>query len=188
MEKFLKFLKSAGVVALAVLVFYISGEIGFQFKYWLDIKKAGKENQKFNEEILKLFQEDKDGGKTPEETFGLFVDALKNEDVDLAIKYIVLDIERRQNYWNEFNEMKQKGELKKYAEDFPKWEDWSQTKDDYTDWEKRAEVWYSEETTETIKVYDKLLSREIEIPPGKYIQQEIIFIKNINDIWKIESI
>src|SRR3989344_2535021 len=121
-KKVLKILKSAGVVVLAVLIFYLAMEAGFRTKDWLDLKKANKEAKNFNESILKMFQDDTYGGKTPEETFNLFVTALKNEDVDLAVKYIVLDIERRQKYYDEFNEKKQKGELKKYIENWPKWD------------------------------------------------------------------
>ncbi|TSC95172.1 MAG: hypothetical protein CEN87_184 [Parcubacteria group bacterium Licking1014_1] len=184
--KYLKYLKYIGIVILAVLVFYAGAEAGFQTKHWLDFRKADKEAQNFNESVLKIFQEDIYGGKTPEETFNLFVIALKNEDVDLAIKYIVLDIERRQNYWNEFNAMKQKGELKAYAEAFPKWEEFEQKKDDYNDWEKRAMVEYGQIINKSIKVYDPYLKKETIIPPGNY-GRSIILIKNINNIWKIES-
>jgi len=187
-KKILKVLKSTGVIILAVFIFYTAAEIGFRVKDWLDLKKADKEAQNFNEAVLKMFKEDTFGGKTPEETFNLFVDALKNEDIDLAIKYIVLDIERRQNYWDEFNEKKQKGELKAYAEAFPKWEEFEQVKDDYNDWEKRATVEHGVEIKESRKVYDQVLKIETIIQPGVYTDYSIILIKNINNIWKIESL
>ncbi|MEK7664579.1 MAG: hypothetical protein AAB361_00380 [Patescibacteria group bacterium] len=187
-KKVLRVLKSAGVVVLAVLIFYLAMEAGFRTKDWLDLKKANKEATKLNESILKMFQEDTFGGKTPEETFDLFVTALKNEDVDLAVKYIVLDIERRQKYYDEFNEKKQKEKLIEYIDNWPKWEDWSQTRDDYTDWEKRAEVWYSADLEKPTIIYDPYIKENIEVPPGNYLQQEIIFTKNINNIWKIESL
>ena len=143
--------------------------------------------EKFNKAVEEMFKADVDGGKTPEETFNLFVTALKNENVDLAVKYIVLDAERRQRYYDEFNEMKQEGKLKEYIENWPKWEDWSQTKDNYTDWESRAEAWYSATINEPMIVYDPFIGEETEIEPGEYLQQDIIFIKNQNNIWKIES-
>ncbi len=50
------------------------------------------------ERIKKEYAEDPYGGDTPEETLGLFVDALKKGDIDLAAKYFVLD---KQDQWRE---------------------------------------------------------------------------------------
>lgn len=180
-------LKYLLTVVLALVVLYLGAEAGFQIKIINEQWKVNRDFQKANKSIEEMFKADVDEGKTPEETFNLFVTALKNENVDLAVKYIVLDAERRQRYYDDFNEMKQKGKLKEYIESWPKWEDWSQTKDNYTDWESRAEVWYSATINESRIVYDPFLKKEIEITPGEYVQQDIIFIKNQNNIWKIES-
>ena len=51
------------------------------------------------------YKNDKYGGKTPEETFDLFLDALRKEDVDLASKYFVIP---KQDEW--------KKTLEKYKE------------------------------------------------------------------------
>jgi hypothetical protein len=37
------------------------------------------------------YKEDKFGGKTPEETYEMFLDALRKKDIELASKYFVLD-------------------------------------------------------------------------------------------------
>lgn len=182
-----KILKFVGILILALFVLYLGAEVGFQVKYRLELWKTEKAMEEFNKSIAEMFEADTFGGKTPEQTFDLFVDALKNENVDLAVKYIVLDIERRQKYYDEFNEMKQNGELKEYIENWPKWEDWSQTKDNYTDWENRAEAWYAEEITEITRVYDPYIKEYRNVKPGRYIQESIVFIKNQNNIWKIES-
>src|SRR3989344_2754602 len=42
------------------------------------------------------YKNDKYGGKTPEETFDLFLDALRREDVDLASRYFVIP---KQDNW-----------------------------------------------------------------------------------------
>lgn len=61
------------------------------------------------EQIKKEYAEDPYGGDTPEETLGLFVDALKKGDIDLAAKYFVLD---RQDQWREdLEKIKDKGLL-----------------------------------------------------------------------------
>ena len=46
--------------------------------------------------LEKPYKTDKIGGQTPEETFDMFIDALKKEDIDLASKYFVI---KKQNDW-----------------------------------------------------------------------------------------
>ena len=51
-----------------------------------------KKTEEFQMALSKPYREDTYGGKTPEETWGLFLDALKKGDVELASKcsnYIV---------------------------------------------------------------------------------------------------
>ncbi|MBI2050005.1 MAG: hypothetical protein HYT35_00925 [Candidatus Staskawiczbacteria bacterium] len=183
-----KILKFTGIFLLTLFILYLGAEIGFQVKYKLELWKTDRAMEKFNKSIEELFKSDIYGGNTPEETFNLFVDALKNEDVDLAIKYIVIDIERRQRYYDDFNKMQQKGELKDYAEALPKWEEFEQVKDNYNDWEKRATVEHGTKVKEPMKVYDQVLKVETVIQPGIYTDYSIILIKNQNNIWKIESL
>src|SRR3989344_5070805 len=49
-------------------------------------------------ELEKPYREDKIGGETPEETFDMFIDALKKEDVEVASKYFVI---HKQDDWRE---------------------------------------------------------------------------------------
>src|SRR3990167_4126944 len=46
--------------------------------------------QRLVEKMQAPYKNDKYGGKTPEETFDLFLDALRKEDVDLASRYFVI--------------------------------------------------------------------------------------------------
>ena len=188
MINFQKILKSVGILILALFVLYLGAEVGFQVRYNLELRKTDKAIEEFNKSIEEMFRADIDGGKTPKETFNLFISALKNEDISLAVKYIVLDIERRQRYYDEFNEMKQNGKLKEYVESWPKWEEFDQIKDDYNDWENRATVEHGIEIKDARKVYDQVLKVETVIQPGIYTDYSIIFIKNQNNIWKIESL
>jgi hypothetical protein len=144
----------------------------------------------FNESVTEMFKGDTDGGATPEETFNLFVSALKNENIDLAVKYIVLDVERRQRYYDDFNKMKEEGKLREYAEKLPTWDKWDQIKDNYNNWENRATIesssYYSK--SETINLPDGAGGYlETELPPGDYVDYSMILVKNQNNIWKIES-
>lgn len=187
----LKILKFLLFILLALLLFYLGAEAGYQIKYKIEQWKANKAAEAFNKAIIEMFKQDTYGGKTPEETFNLFVDALKNEDVDLAVKYFVLDPDRRARYWKQFNNLKQGGKLKEYAEDWPKWEEFEIIKDDYNNWEDRAMVehsrYYSE--PETVQLPDGAGGYiETVLPAGYYVDYAPVFTKNTNNIWKIENL
>ncbi len=49
--------------------------------------KWQKQTDKFQAALEQPYKEDTYGGKTPEETWGMFLDALKKGDIDLASKY-----------------------------------------------------------------------------------------------------
>ncbi|MEK7131357.1 MAG: hypothetical protein AAB797_01295 [Patescibacteria group bacterium] len=49
--------------------------------------KWQKQTDKFQNALEQPYKEDTYGGKTPEETWGMFLDALKKGDIDLASKY-----------------------------------------------------------------------------------------------------
>jgi len=186
MYMFKEISKYIGVAVIGFLVLYLGYVVGWEAKHYLDNWKMLRKVDTFNNAIIQMFKNDAYGGKTPEETYNLFVDALKKQDVELAVKYFILDSERRARYQKEFNDKKQKGELEEYANAFPKWEEFTQVKDQYNDWESQAEVWSSVTIDKPTIVYDPFLKKETEVLPGKYVQHDIIFTKNIN-IWKISS-
>ncbi len=64
---------------------------------------------RFQESIEKPFREDTYGGKTQEETWAMFLDALKKEDFALASKYYDVEHQTEVRKWLEG--LKQKGEL-----------------------------------------------------------------------------
>lgn len=80
------------VLAIIVILFILITVLGYfepqyrEYKYNLAIRDAER-IIKANEEALK---NDKDGGKTPEETFDLFLTALKKGDIELASRYYEL--------------------------------------------------------------------------------------------------
>lgn len=64
---------------------------------------------------------DKNGGKTPQETLNMFVDALKKEDVELAASYFMLDDNLSRDKWIETLAIfKEKGLLDDMAGDLGK--------------------------------------------------------------------
>jgi len=58
--------------------------------------KWQKQTDKFQEALRRPYKEDTYGGKTPEETWAMFLEALKKEDVELASKYFVVE---KQGEW-----------------------------------------------------------------------------------------
>ena len=77
------------VVIFSVLAFfgYIVGGV---VKYNIDIRKADKAVERFQGSLEQPYKEDVYGGKTPEETLQMFIEALKKEDIELASKYFSL--------------------------------------------------------------------------------------------------
>lgn len=56
--------------------------------------KWNKQTDKFQAALEQPYKEDTYGGKTPEETWSMFLDALKKGDIDLASKYY--DVEHQE--------------------------------------------------------------------------------------------
>lgn len=96
MDKNQKFFVLFGVfviIVVALLVFYyfaISDDKEFTVRDE-DSFTSQQEYLNYLEEYKQAMSKDTYGGKTPEETLQLFVDALKKGDTELASKYFVLD-------------------------------------------------------------------------------------------------
>lgn len=90
--------------------------------YWKTVWQNRDSGIDTGEEFIKNYEEvmtaDTYGGKTPEETLSLFIDALKKEDVDLAGKYFMVDDLGKRDKWVEYlQNIKDKGLMQKMAED-----------------------------------------------------------------------
>lgn len=136
----------APVLILSVLiVFWLSsGSSIWQFKF--DDGEI-EESHTRNTEIL--------GGDTPEETFDLFIDALKKENVELGSKYFVAE---KQDGW-----FKILSEYKKI-----------ETLDDFVkELEHIKTIWREVDTDKS------------ELAVFKYEDQNLEFHKNQNGIWSI---
>ena len=120
MKNFWKFL--IGFLALMVLV---GGGYFVWDRYLSPQAKLNRETQKNYEKYLtwqknyeKAMREDTYGGKTPEETLQMFIEALKKEDIDLASKYFSLNTNENSEYyltrkeWEEgLKKVKEEGKL-----------------------------------------------------------------------------
>lgn len=86
---------------LTIVLLTIIGFFGFLFvlnyglekynqsKQWQEIKKSAEMFQKAEKELYQQMMADTYGGKTPQETLGLFISAVEKGDYELAGKYFV---------------------------------------------------------------------------------------------------
>ena len=102
-KSYRKFVLRFVVVVVGAFVLLIMVAWGWQkYRYWQDEKIA----QKAEEGIRKWQQEDYEramadtyGGKTPQETLQMYIDAVEKGDYELASRYFVLDKQERElNY------------------------------------------------------------------------------------------
>ena len=92
----------AGFALIIVLVF---GSI-----YYLNYYNSPEQKAlRYYADLEKQYAEDTYGGKTPEETLQLFIDALKAGDIDLASKYFV--VEEREKTKNDLATVQNNGGL-----------------------------------------------------------------------------
>lgn len=76
-----------------------------------------KQTDAFMEAGRKPYKDDTYGGKTPEETWTMFLDALKKGDVELASKYFV--VEKQGEWLNTLSKTKNNGGLPKVLSNLP---------------------------------------------------------------------
>lgn len=80
-----------------IIIYFFGSLVGVYLLAWLGFALYSgwkgymwdKKTNDFQMALSKPYREDTYGGKTPEETWSLFLDALKKKDVELASKYFV---------------------------------------------------------------------------------------------------
>jgi N-acetylneuraminic acid mutarotase len=117
----------------------------------------------YEEAMRKPYKEDIYGGKTPEETWQMFLDALKKGDIDLASKYY--DVEHQENGKIKLEELKNSAKLQNWIRELETLE-----KDQNQSSQNRAYYSY--------RYYDKQTQR--------YLWSTTIFYLNpYTQVWKI---
>ncbi len=91
-------------VILAALILSVIG-----WQYWQYIHSTYYQQMKAVKALEKLYADDTMGGKTPEETLALFLEAVKKEDFDLASQYAIFDL--RQEVHKSLNEIKDNNKI-----------------------------------------------------------------------------
>ena len=97
------------IVGILMLGFFVFLGAFFRFGWLMTHQQAG-----FERKILyKDLADSKLGGKTPQETWNLYLDALEKEDTDLAVQYWMP--EERDNMKKVLSEFKKAGVLNRYV-------------------------------------------------------------------------
>ena len=113
----INFLKSEKVkrwLKIVVFLFVVIQTILFSLGYTIDFLEKRAED-KYYAEMQRPYLEDTYGGATPEETFEMFLTALKAGDIDLASKYFIVDKQAsRQEY---FQAVVEAGNMEEMIED-----------------------------------------------------------------------
>ncbi len=123
-----------------------------------------KKTDAFMELGRKPYKEDTYGGKTPEETWAMFLYALKTNDTELASRYFVVGKQAEEK--KELNKIKIEGGLEPWLIELEKIE-----KDSNQTTANNSRYF-------SYKTYSKILKKEIWVP--------VIFILNpYTSIWKI---
>ena len=162
---------------LAGAVIWSLLNLGSWLKAWQDQRAA----QSLKDQLEKQYAQDKYGGKTPEETYGMFISALEQNDVSLASKYFVLE---KQGQWSKtLEEYKNAGLISEFLQELKDTEkEWKtiQTKDP-----NAAEFDYSfvvEKDT-----VDDLNGQKLTVKAGNYTGS-VLFQKYSSGVWKLGAL
>jgi len=85
-----------GVIFVMLTILYILGTYRLQIENYFETQRYEKMMAKYEKEkaeILEMQKNDTYGGKTPEETLDLYIQALKAGDIELASKYYEISLE-----------------------------------------------------------------------------------------------
>lgn len=87
--------KKTKIILVLIIALLVLGYWGGRYLWgWYQVRQL----LKIHETELALLKSDAIGGNTPEQTWQMFLEALRDEDLDLASKYFVL---KRQEEWRE---------------------------------------------------------------------------------------
>ncbi len=165
-KSFLKF----GSVFIGIILITLGGVylwnnyLSESAKVGRDLEKKYQKFYEFQKNYEEAMRADTYGGKTPQETLAMFVEALKKEDIELASKYFALNEEGIiDKQWVEMlKKLKEDGNLIRFADDI-----------------KRYDDNYKFSDSEHVFVY-KNSNGEIEL-------QLVMILNKYSNVWKIES-
>jgi len=174
--------KIIGIGVAVVFVAALGYVVFLNFVPDYDIWQLAQNMKKFEQGVVSGQKNDTFGGKTPEETYNLYVAALKNGDLDAASKYFYWD--RQDKEKTRLDDLKSRGELEKYIDDLPKWGEMKE--EEY--WDKDGKQFSYNFVLGNDRVYfDELIQKTSTLEAGSYKSTIIFEINKYSNIWKIYS-
>jgi len=166
MEKFKKIVR---LIILGAIILYSGYLIGYWTKYYVFQYKSNPE---------RIYKQDAFGGKTPQETYEMFVSALRLSDIELASKYFVFS--KQSEKLKEFQEARDKGELQKYIDGLPEWREVEENGESIGQLREFIyKKWVSEKQTE-------IQGQIFTFPAKEYAHSVIFKLNTATNIWKID--
>ncbi len=136
------------------------------------------------QDYLSALKNDKYGGKTPQETYFMYLDALKKGDISLASKYYI-GIEGPPRAYKWLTRLQSKGWLEEYVSELPT--DWSKMKErEY--WDKDAKEFSFDYVAKTERITYEFADdtgASSTWPAGKYTGSIIFQFSKPAQIWKL---
>lgn len=145
-----------------------------------------REQERIQKELERPYREDKYGGKTPEETFDMFLAALKKGDIDLASKYFVL--RKQDNFLEMLRDYKDDVGLDKLVSDLEGLRaGWRLVKNDGIEALYEYEYFLDTKDVRDIPIGGGKVEK-IEYNPGKYIARARFEKNTFSNVWKLVEI
>lgn len=89
------FIQKIVKMLIVVIIFIVIAVLGYLaggiVKYKIDVRKVDKSVEHFQDSLEEPYKKDIYGGKTPEETWAMYIDALKKGDIEMASKYFAVN-------------------------------------------------------------------------------------------------
>ena len=173
-------MKKIGKFSFYAVIGFALFSLGYFLGFWINFYYL---SYKFDpvRTSIKLALKDIHGGKTPEETYNMFILALTQGNIELASKYFIFD--KQGEKLEEFKKIKENNELQKYINDLPEWKEMREINifEDGRVKEFGRDVWREKRDFE-------FQGKKFESPAGFYTQSISFHINTKTNIWKIEQL
>ncbi|MBI2057783.1 MAG: hypothetical protein HYT63_02245 [Candidatus Yanofskybacteria bacterium] len=175
-----------GVLVLAVVAILIIWSL-LNLSEIFNAVQGKLEAWKYERLVKKMeapYKNDKYGGKTPEETFDLFLEALRKEDIELASKYFVI---KKQDEWKKtLGKYRDSNLLASLTNEFQiNRKDWQLEENDGN--VARFKYFFILESEEEELPLGNGKTQKITRPAGRY-SSDVIFEKYLSGVWKISKL
>ncbi|MBU4142898.1 hypothetical protein KJ590_02760 [Patescibacteria group bacterium] len=172
------------IIISVFILLIVVGWVGWKYAYpeyktWRFLRDALNITRGIEDYLAK----DTYGGQTPEETYNLYVDALKRGDTEAASQYFYW--ERQVPQKTKLDALSAKGELNKYIADLPKWSEMREEEYGDKDSKQYSYEFIQEKDQE---YYDEALGRNDILKAGKYRSFMDFQFNKQASIWKIYSL